>query len=95
MVGIQDIPIAVIANWPVANYENPDTRSIAYIIVNNVFVVVAAVFVLFRLYTRIIIRPWFGYDDIFVVLALVSWRVPSCQLGRQTSAINICPFRAQ
>lgn len=64
-------PLDVIANWPTPNYDNPATRGNALLIVNYAFATITIVTVGLRLYTRAVIKRWFGLDDIFIILALV------------------------
>jgi hypothetical protein len=71
MVGVNDIPVDVIMSWPRPNYKNPETRGNSFIVINTIVLSVAAFFVAVRIYSRVIIRPWFGLDDIFVLLAFV------------------------
>jgi hypothetical protein len=64
-------PLDVIATWPKPNYDNPITQGPASIIVNNVFFAFATILVVLRLYTRLIIKKCFGWDDFFIILAYV------------------------
>ncbi|KAF1936522.1 hypothetical protein EJ02DRAFT_82359 [Clathrospora elynae] len=64
-------PTEIILAWPSPNYVNPVTRGPALIIVNAVFSFLVVVTVGLRLYTRLVLRRWFGLDDIFIILALV------------------------
>jgi hypothetical protein len=64
-------PVDVLLSWPTPNYEDPVTRGPALVIVNSIFVALAVSTVAARLYTRIVIKRWFGIDDIFILLALL------------------------
>ncbi|RAR01158.1 integral membrane protein [Stemphylium lycopersici] len=64
-------PYDVLLSWPTPNYDNPPTRGPALVIVNSIFISLATLTVAARLYTRIVIKRWFGIDDIFIVLALL------------------------
>jgi hypothetical protein len=64
-------PVEVILSWPAPNYTDPTTRGEALLIVNLVFISIAFITVGLRLYTRIWIKRWFGWDDAAIVVALV------------------------
>src|SRR4051812_2921558 len=64
-------PVDVLLSWPTPNYEDPVTRGPALVIVNSIFVALAVSTVAARLYTRIVIKRWFGIDDVFILLALL------------------------
>ena len=65
-------PISVIATWPAPNYENPETRGPALLIVESIFLSLAWIILSLRLYVRLVIlrKPW--WDDLLMVLAAVS-----------------------
>jgi hypothetical protein len=65
-------PTEILLSWPPPNYENPVTRGPALAIVNYIFISITVVVVALRLYTRIAIKRWFGIDDVFIIVALVS-----------------------
>lgn len=69
---MRDIPIPVLLSWPIPNYINPPTRGPTLVIVNAILISLVVVVVLLRIYTRIAIKRWFGADDVFIALALVS-----------------------
>jgi hypothetical protein len=71
MVGINDIPVEIILNWPRPNYKNPETRGDAFLVITTLFLALASIFVGLRIYSRVVVRPWFGLDDKFILLALV------------------------
>ncbi|KAI9815764.1 MAG: hypothetical protein M1827_002160 [Pycnora praestabilis] len=64
-------PLAVIATWPIPNYENPETHGPACFDINIIFQVLALVVVGMRFYTRLRITGSFGIDDVLVGLALI------------------------
>ena len=64
-------PIEVILSWPPPNYANPVTRGDALLIVNSILIALVVITVGLRMYTRLIIKRWFGIDDVFILLALV------------------------
>jgi hypothetical protein len=64
-------PVDVLLSWPTPNYENPVTRGNALVIVNSIFIGFVVITVGLRLYTRLVIKRWFGIDDVFILLALV------------------------
>jgi hypothetical protein len=65
-------PVDVILSWPIPEYEHPVTRGPALIIVNSIFISLVILTVAARLYTRLVIKRWFGWDDIFILFALAS-----------------------
>ncbi|KAH9868670.1 hypothetical protein J1614_007742 [Plenodomus biglobosus] len=64
-------PYEILLSWPTPNYENPITRGHALIVVNAIFLGLVIVTVGLRLYTRLVVKRWFGLDDIFILLALL------------------------
>lgn len=66
------LTLQVIASWPTPNYVNPVTRGPGVIIWNIVFLILAMVVVVLRLYTRSRITRTFGWDDALIGLAVVS-----------------------
>jgi hypothetical protein len=64
-------PVDVLLSWPTPNYDNPVTRGPALVIVNSIFISLATITVAARIYTRIVIKRWFGIDDVFILLALL------------------------
>jgi hypothetical protein len=63
-------PVDVLLGWPTPNYKDPVTRGPALLIVNCIFIALTIITVVARLYTRIVIKRWFGIDDIFILIAL-------------------------
>jgi hypothetical protein len=61
----------VILTWPTPNYVDPPTRGDALLIVNSILIALVVIVVGLRMYTRLIIKRWFGLDDIFILVALV------------------------
>jgi hypothetical protein len=64
-------PVDVLLSWPTPNYDNPVTRGPALLVVNSIFISLAVITVAARIYTRIVIKRWFGIDDVFILLALL------------------------
>jgi hypothetical protein len=69
-------PAEVLLGWPAPNYDHPVTRGPALLILNSVLIGLVTITVGLRLYTRIWIKRWFGIDDVFIILALVSSGIP-------------------
>jgi hypothetical protein len=66
-------PLEILLSWPAPNYIDPVTRSAVQIwVTTGIFLFLACACVLFRLYARIFVRRWYGFDDFFVVAATVS-----------------------
>lgn len=70
---VREIPLAVLFTWPQPNYVDPVTRGPALIIINIIFVSLCTILLFLRLYTRIFVKRWFGSDDVFIILAYVSF----------------------
>jgi hypothetical protein len=64
-------PVDVLLSWPTPNYVDPETRGPALLIVNSILIALTILTVVARLYTRIVIKRWFGIDDIFILFALL------------------------
>ena len=64
-------PVEVMLRWPTPNYENPEIRGLAIIVVNSVFLALSIIVVLLRLYTRIFITRWFGLDDVLILVTIL------------------------
>ncbi|OAL06061.1 hypothetical protein IQ06DRAFT_75060 [Phaeosphaeriaceae sp. SRC1lsM3a] len=64
-------PADVLLSWPTPNYDNPVTRGPTLVIVNYILAVITIITVGLRLYTRTVIKRWFGIDDVFIILALI------------------------
>jgi hypothetical protein len=65
-------PIDVLMTFPHPNYVNPETSGDALLVVNSVFVALAALALILRLYTRLVVLKFFGWDDTFITIAFVS-----------------------
>jgi len=72
-------PVEVILSWPPANYINPVTRGPALIVVNAIFLSIATIVIILRVYSRLFVRKWWGWDDVFICLAYLS-----------TVGVNVC-----
>ncbi len=66
-------PLEVLNSWPTPNYENPVTRGNANIILNVVLYSFLIFFVGLRVFTRTRLAGTFGADDVFILLAVVSY----------------------
>ena len=66
-----DFTLDVLLSYPPANYDNPVTRGPELYILNSIFFTIMILCVIVRLYTRLCIRKWFGWDDLFIVFAVV------------------------
>ncbi|KAI6843738.1 hypothetical protein KC340_g880 [Hortaea werneckii] len=64
-------PLEVLSTWPTPNYGNPETRGQASLIVNIIFLFLVLVAVALRVYSRTLVRRWFGLDDIMIGLATI------------------------
>ena len=64
-------PLSIIAHWPTPNYADPVTHGPAILIVNIIFMTLVLIAFVGRVYSRIVIKKWFGIDDGMCVLALV------------------------
>jgi hypothetical protein len=71
-------PAAVLATFPKPNYVNPETHGPALLIVNSAFLGLATIAIVLRIYTRLFVRKFFGWDDTFIILAYVSKAVCLC-----------------
>jgi hypothetical protein len=65
-------PIAVILSWPAPNYSSPITRGNTLLVLLLVFSLLVLASVLLRFYSRLFVKRWYGYDDAFIGIALVS-----------------------
>ena len=66
-----DFTLDVLLSYPDPNYDNPVTRGPELYVLNSIFFAFMLFCVAVRLYSRIFIRKWFGWDDFFIVLAVV------------------------
>ncbi|KAH6878515.1 hypothetical protein BKA58DRAFT_96979 [Alternaria rosae] len=64
-------PVDVLLSWPTPNYIDPETRGPALLIVNSILIALTVLTVAARLYTRLVIKRWFGIDDVFILIALL------------------------
>ncbi|KIW05906.1 uncharacterized protein PV09_03100 [Verruconis gallopava] len=61
-------PPEQLAKFPPPNYEHPQTRGNGVVIVNSVFLGIATVFITLRVYKRLFVRTWYGWDDVFILV---------------------------
>jgi hypothetical protein len=71
-VVMRDIPIQVLAHFPLPNYKNPHTRGLALLYINGILIGITVGLVFLRIYTRVYIKRWMGADDWFIIIATVS-----------------------
>lgn len=64
-------PASVMANWPVPNYENPQTQGLPLIIVNVIFMALISLALPLRLYSRYVTKGRLGWDDFNMTIAYV------------------------
>lgn len=69
---MRDIPIQVIAHFPLPNYKHPKTRGSALLYINGILLGITVAMVLVRVYTRVFIKRWMGVDDWLIIIATVS-----------------------
>jgi hypothetical protein len=62
-------PVTVLLTWPTSDSTNPITHGQALLITNVVAITLVCIAVTGRLYSRIVIKQWFGVDDTMCVLA--------------------------
>lgn len=62
---------AVWETWPIPNYENPETRGNDVAFIHGALYSVVFLVVLVRMYTRLFISRSFGFDDFFILVAMV------------------------
>ena len=65
-------PLSVIAEWPTPNYVDPESTGAGLLIANCVMLAVTSLVVSIRIYTRLRITKNLGWDDIFILVAMVS-----------------------
>jgi hypothetical protein len=71
-VTMRDIPIQVLAHFPLPNYKNPHTRGRALLYINSILIGITVGLLFLRIYTRVYIKRWMGADDWFIIIAAVS-----------------------
>lgn len=64
-------PWSVIISWPKPDYDDPETRGNALLVLMILFSVLVFLAVIGRYYSRIVIKRWFGWDDSMITLAWV------------------------
>ena len=82
-------PLAVLLTWPVPNYTNPQVHGHALLVVNLIFITLVIIAVVGRLYSRIMVKRWYGADDSMIVLALVSCTLAYIAGQRRQSLISM------
>lgn len=74
---MRDIPIAVVLEWPIADYHHPETRGPSAPIMIAILSSFAVVAVGLRVYTRLFVQQWPGYDDWLLIMAVVRYSLQS------------------
>lgn len=72
LIIMQLVHADILANLTSRNDSNLETRGSEIVITNGVGLVIASIAVGIRIYTRVAITRNFGWDDIFILLALVN-----------------------
>ena len=57
--------------FPPPNYVNPETRGNGLTVLNAIFLGLATIFVVLRIWSRLFVRKWFGLDDVLIILGFV------------------------
>ena len=73
---MRPFPSSFLASWPAPNYIDPETNPAtpALYVITAIFLVLSSGALCCRMYSRIVIRNWFGWDDLFVIVAFVRRR---------------------
>lgn len=66
-------PVSVLETWPKSNYLDPETRGNALTVFNSVCLGLMTIILGLRLYTRVFVKKWFGWDDFYIVCAYVGF----------------------
>jgi hypothetical protein len=69
-------PLSVVGTFHPPNYVNPVTHNYALPVVSTVLLGLSTFCVAVRLYGRIFVRRFVGFDDIFVFFAWVRTNIP-------------------
>jgi hypothetical protein len=64
-------PKSVLATFPPPNYENPVTHGPTLLIISVVFLTIATVSFVLRIYVRGFVKKLLGWDDFFLCFAYV------------------------
>ncbi|KIW02888.1 uncharacterized protein PV09_05938 [Verruconis gallopava] len=72
-------PLSVIATWPPANYVDPVTRGPALLIIECIFISLAWIVLVLRMYVRLVMlrRTWWD-DWIMIIAAICTTGVTAC-----------------
>jgi hypothetical protein len=87
---MRNIPLSVLQSWPRPNYIDPPTRGSWAVAFFGVLSGIVVVIVLLRCYTRAFIQRWFGWDDILIIFALVSFELPLGSIVEANQFIAEC-----
>ena len=66
------ISVQTMESWPAPNYVDPQTRGNSVIVINSILYGLVLGVVGLRIFTRTCISRSFGYDDAFILLAMVT-----------------------
>ena len=80
VVRMRTPPPSVIDSWPEPNYVNPETRGPRLLITQLIFVPLALLVLLARLYVRIFVVRRAGWDDCLMVMDMVRRLFPDHEL---------------
>lgn len=64
--------IDILLHWPVPNWKDPPTTGNTFYYVTSIFLALATTAVGARVYSRLFIRRFFGWDDALLLAAWVS-----------------------
>lgn len=84
-----NVPPEIREAWPEPNYNTPETRGPALIVVIVIFHTIATGMVLLRCYTRLKITYSFGLDDKFIIISMVSTLTVVRVLFPQTRLMDV------
>ena len=73
---MRDPPLDVIKSWPKPNYVNPETQGPGITISGITFMTLATILVMLRVYVRGWLIRSFGWDDAYMVAAVVRLQTP-------------------
>jgi hypothetical protein len=57
--------------FPQPNYVDPEERGNDLTILNSVLLGLSTIFVALRIWSRLLVRKWFGLDDVLILFGFV------------------------
>jgi hypothetical protein len=66
-------PASVVSTWPAPNYSDPQTLGNSIVVVNALLLTLMVVSLGLRLYVRVKLTRWYGWDDSLICVAAVSF----------------------